>query len=228
MRNQVKINQWLKERNLVCEENFGESLYNLALEYSEKNQVTLESVWKELGVTKQNINYWRYHDQSLTTQLMSKRMAILNAESLFQLSISQRDDLATRAGLSVLDSADTKKSNIKFSHLFAEKLISWNDKPSRLYQSLGIDKTTFYRIKSGVSLRKDTLIILFILMDFTSDEIKEYLKIAGYTLSQSIPREIIISWLLEKDLKSTIGEKCLEQINHLLYDLELPLLQTRK
>lgn len=227
MKNQVKVNQWLKERNLVCEENFGEALYNLALEYSEKNQVTLELVWKKLGVTKQNINYWRYHDQSSTTQLAGKRLVILNAETVFRLDISQKEKLAARTGLSVLDGV-AKKPNIKFSQILTQKLIDWGGKQSHLYQKLGIDKTTFYRIKAGNFLRKDTLITLFILINLTSIEINECLEIAGYTLSQSMPREIIISYFLEQDLENVSSEKRLERINSLLYDLGLPILQTRK
>ena len=226
MKNQVKINQWLKERNLVCEENLGETLYNLVLEYSEKNQVTLESVWKKLGVTKQNINFWRYHDQSSMTQLQLKRNVIENAKGLFNLEEKKVLNLAESAGLTRFVNGTTVAHNTGFSEHFVKRLTEWSGRQKSLYEKAGIDKKMFYRIKSGKNLRKETLLALFLVLELSLDEIQYYLGLAGYTLSYSFPMDIVVLHLMETSSKGIRGDEFLYKINDLLYELGLPLLQS--
>ena len=225
--NQMKIKQWLNERQLVCEKNFGEALYKLAVEYSDDTGSTMSKIWKELGISKQNINFWLYHHKSAASQLNIKRDAIKSAQKLFSLSKAETRELANKAGLGMLRGDFDVKNNKSFSVLFSEKLKQWGGKQRDLYESAGIHKRTFYSIKSGTKLRKESLLALLIVMDLNLSEIQNCLESAGYVLSPSCPSDLLISYLLENDLKEAIGVNKLNAINNLLYDLDEPLLQVR-
>ena len=128
--NQIKVRGWLKDRQLVCEENFGEALYHLAVSHSKKSGMTMMAIWKELGVTKQNVNFLMYHHQSITTKLNVKRKVILNARDLFSLSTTEIQTLASKAGLKMFENNDEDQAYQEFSTLFTEKIkeLGWKTK----------------------------------------------------------------------------------------------------
>jgi hypothetical protein len=64
-------------------------------------------------------------------------------------------------------------------------------------------------------------------MGLAVSEIQLCLQSAGYFLSSSLPTDLLISYLLEHDLKEMSGFERLYAINNLLYELEQPLLEVR-
>lgn len=219
-----KIKKWLKERQILCEENFGEALHDLVVAHSKDSGKTLLSIWKELEITKQNVNYWMYHQRGTTDQLNIKRKVINNARNLFKLSESETRKLANKAGLEILREDFSFAVNNDFVVIFSEKLNKWNGNQKMLYEAVGIHKSMFYRIKSGKNLRKETLLSIFLVMNLTLDEIRICLEAAGYTLSTSLPIDLLICHLLQHDLKEFVGIRRLYEINYLLYELEQPFL----
>lgn len=218
------MNQWLKERNLICEESFGEALYTLAIDYSHENDVSLSSVWDLLGVSKQNINFWKYHDQSSTTHLKLKRNAITNAKIIFQLEESEANELAMKSGI-VWDviRTDAEKEQM-YKSLFASKLKSYTGKKRNLYEAAGLSKTSFHYIITGEKIRKEKLISVLILMGSSKTEIQEILNAAGYCLSKSYLVDIVINYLLLQSSSKDNGIRKLNKINDVLYELGLPLI----
>jgi len=223
--NNQKINQWFKKRNLTCEENFGDALHRLASEYGTGNEVTLEATWGKLGITKQNINAWKYHDQNSMTQLKLKQKTIGNAKTLFNLNETKTSELAKKTGISWSDTSSELERKQLFIAEFASKLKGFNGKQQDLYEQAGIGKRSFYYIKAGEKLRKESLLALLIVMELTKKEIDTLLNLAGYCLSGSHPADIVINALLEEHAFKKDGLKQLNEINEVLYTLELPLIQ---
>jgi hypothetical protein len=117
--------------------------------------------------------------------------------------------------------------NTKFANHFDSLLSDYSGKKSDLYKSALISDRMFRHIKAGRYLRKEPVLALLIVMELSLDDIQRSLKIAGYTLSYSIPSDVVILWILESDTYKHKGAKRLYRINEILYSLELPLLMTR-
>jgi len=83
----------------------------------------------------------------------------------------------------------------------------------------------FQYIKKGAVPSKESLIALAVSMDCGIDIIQDLLKRAGYILSASLPNDVIILWILKN---STNNSNRLQDINHVLYSFDLPLLMTRE
>ena len=62
-------------------------------------------------------------------------------------------------------------------------------------------------------------------MNFDLDEVLACLESSGYTLSPSHPRDILIRFMLEHELKARSGMERLYVVNSSLYELELPRLE---
>lgn len=86
----------------------------------------------------------------------------------------------------------------------------------------------FRYLKNGRYLKKEPLLSLAITMNLNLDDIQSFIKKAGFVLSKSIPNDVIIMWLLEHDERNNNSLNYVSYINEVLYDLELPLLMTRK
>ncbi|MCL1990918.1 MAG: hypothetical protein FWG67_08530 [Defluviitaleaceae bacterium] len=224
--NQIKMKQWLKERDITCEESFADALYRLAVEHKRKHNCTLDEIWKELGISRQNVYYWRKHSNSMMTQVIKKHCVIEHTAELFGLTALETEQLANKAGLARLTEYFQDENNELFSKIFNEKLATWKGKQRILYEHVGMHKATFYRIKQGENLRKEVILALFITMDLSLSEIQQCLRAAGYCLSFSLPVDLLICYLLDHDLKEMSGFERLHIINDLLYELDQPLLET--
>jgi len=219
--NQVKINQWLKERQIDCDESFADALHCLAMAHKRKCNKNLNDIWQELGIHKRNISYWRYHPNSTMTRSIRRQLIIERAVALFSLTEIEAEVLANKAGL-------TRIGQAPFSTVFSEKLRTWGGKHGNLYDHVGIDKRTFYKVKSGKHLRKEVLLALLIAMGLSIADIKQCLAAAGYVLSTSLPTDLLIFHLLEHELKDKSGFERLYVINDHLYEMEQPLLESIK
>ena len=90
-----------------------------------------------------------------------------------------------------------------------------------------IDERMFRHIKSGVYLRKESILALLIAMGQNLVNIQIALKKAGFILSASMYSDTVVIWMMENKLIRNIGTARLASINNVLYDLDLPLLMTR-
>lgn len=82
----------------------------------------------------------------------------------------------------------------------------------------------FYLIKSGRTPNKTTLTALAIALDLNITDINLLLQKAGYVLSTSIAYDMVLRYLIEHDRHK---DNKVMYINHVLIDLDLPLLMTR-
>jgi len=85
----------------------------------------------------------------------------------------------------------------------------------------------FRHIKSGRFLRKEPVLALLIALGLELEDIQFALKKAGFILSDSLPRDSIIIWMLNNESINQKREMRLMQINEILYSLGQPLLMTR-
>jgi len=225
--NKSNFTKWLKSNNLKWEENFGQAIYQLAIDHQEKTNSNLSEIWKNLSVSKQNLNEWMKTCNRSETRLNSKRIVLENAVSFFNLTQEEAIELVETSGMFRFPGGKHPKINDEFSRVFNDRLKSWGGKHRVLIDYMGVDKTTFYRIKSGKHIRKETLLALLILIDLDPKDIRYLLNLAGYDLSKSIPLDIVVIYFLDNKEANWSSFKLLGQINDTLCDLELPLLQSR-
>lgn len=83
-------------------------------------------------------------------------------------------------------------------------------KDSDIYTKAGVSRQTFSKIRSNKNYHpeKDTAICFCIALELNLDESLDLLEKAGYTLSNSIERDVIIKYFVEKKVYSipTIDE----------------------
>jgi hypothetical protein len=82
----------------------------------------------------------------------------------------------------------------------------------------------FYLIKGGRLPNKTSLISLAVALNLNIHDIDSLLPKAGYVLSRSIAYDMVLRWLIEHDNHKS---NRIMHINHVLNELELPLLMTR-
>lgn len=138
---------------------------------------------------------------------------------MFSLNDVEAEALANKAGFSLRTTLDF--------HLYLQALIEKHSKQSeKFYKSAQISERMYYYIKNGVMPSKETLIAILITLGFDVEEIQDILTKGGYRLSESLPNDMIILWML-KNWAFDKNTNRLQRINEVLYDLELPLLMTR-
>ena len=147
-----------------------------------------------------------------------KYKIIRSAEKLFELDKDESENLANKAGLSLQGDKN-----------FAEHLRSLIEKSgcpsSELYNSAQVSERMFQHIKKGSQPSKETLIALAVSMGSGIDEIQDLLRRAGYVLSNSLPNDVIVQWMLKNSANKTF---LLQSMNLVLHDFGLPLLMTRE
>ena len=220
--NNQKVNQWLKERNLICEESFGEALYRLGMTYKRDNGITLTEVWERLGTNRKRVSDWVNHP----TNSMMRTATIINvieaAAKLF--GEEEANTLSYKAGFT---RKLNEKSNVEFKKFLDDKLSLITSTKAELYEQAGIDERAFYRIKTGKHLRKELLLPILITMNLTLEEIAEGLNLAGYCLSSSIPTDLLVTHFIKNRQKYMPHIVLINEINDTLESLDMPLLMSR-
>ena len=178
----------------------------------------MNDVYAAIGASKQEISWWKKHLTRTQTKHNHKYGIIRSAGKLFALNEAETESLANKAGLSLKGDKD-----------FTGHLRSLIEKKGSLFFELPhkaqVSERMFQYIKKGKLPSKETLIALSVPMGLGMSGIQELLKKAGYVLSNSLPNDAIIMWMLKNSPHSA---KCLYDINALLYDFDLPLLMTRE
>lgn len=225
--NRVKFRQWLKKNNLKHENNFGEHLKDLADEYKNITNTSLETIWHQLGVSRRLVHNWIMRPTSIHRFLKQKRELIEKTALLFNLTETEVSLVAKKAGIFILDNIDEELLKEKFSTGFNKKLKSWGGKNRYLYETFGINGKTFDRLKAGIHISRMTLLGILILMELDLEEIVQLLNLAGYQLSEALPVDLVLIHSFKYHTPIFNGIQRLNYINALLDEFELPLIQSR-
>lgn len=217
MNNKLEM-EWLRRNSLYLEKSFVQTFKHMAQKYKlEHNISNVEKVYKLLGIRKQYLSYWEQRTHSLRFKKGHYEL-IENAAKLFMLNEIEKEKLANRAGISMY-----KINN--FDKFFREFLEIKKIKGKKLYEKALISERMYHYICAGKHITKYTLISLGIILNLNYLELNELLMKAGYTFSNSIAYDVIVSYIIKNsNLK---GVKLLDYINDTLYTLNLPLLMTR-
>lgn len=98
---------------------------------------------------------------------------------------------------------------------FTEKLLEHINKkglkPSAVYKRAGIDKGTFSRLSGNrcYSPTKDTAVALALAAELTVQEAADLLSRAGYTLSHSIKRDVLLEYCFSAQIRNVVTVNCL-------------------
>jgi len=249
-----KTDQWLKERDIILDEHFIATLHKYAVNYQKKKLTNLEKVLVLIGINRKTMNYWRNQYTSNQTNKNLKHRVIMNAGSLFGLSYQQTEDLANKAGLSLLymtgkqmmlDAAEFSTEIFPYDetdatviHHHSETKMEFIEQLNNLITLSGrkltdlcydalISERMIHHMRKGQHLRKETILALLITLEQDLENIQLILKKAGYSLSHSLPNDAIIMWLMKHEVCFLNGVNRLLKINDVLDELELPLLMTR-
>lgn len=107
---------------------------------------------------------------------------------------------------------------------FQEALLKYIDDKGltdvEVYKSAEIDRRHFSKIRSNkhYAPRKDTVIKFCLSLSLSIEESKDLLEKAGYALSKSLMRDIIIEFCIRKHIYT------LMEVNEFLYDNNQPIL----
>lgn len=126
--------------------------------------------------------------------------------------------MANKAGL-------TFYSDKSFADALEEILKKHDLKGSICYKKANISERMYQYIAKGRNPTKETALAVSLSLDLTLEEVEILLKAAGYVLSNSLPNDMVVFYLI------THREECesplVFYINEVLQELQMPLLMTR-
>ena len=68
-----RLRAWFATHGITLEENFATALRNYAKAYGRKNGLTIDAVYKKIGVSKQSVSYWRVNPgRTQTKKILNK------------------------------------------------------------------------------------------------------------------------------------------------------------
>lgn len=121
------------------------------------------------------------------------------------------------------DKLFASKADETFSEMLLRLIKDSGEKPATIYKRADIDRQIFSRIKQNKDYQpsKDTVISFAFALKLDLPKTKKLLNTAGYALTNSSKRDVIISFFVEKE------EFDLNQLNETLYDYGQPVLLKR-
>ena len=107
-------------------------------------------------------------------------------------------------------------TNISFVEKLLEHIKNKKMRETQVYKSALMDRRLFSKIISNVYYKpsKDTVIALALALKLSLDEAKDLLERAGYSLSHSITRDIVIEYFLSMRYYN------IRNINAILYEMD--------
>ncbi len=105
----------------------------------------------------------------------------------------------------------------KVESTFVESLLKLilqsGKKDSRVYKDAGVDRRLFSKMVSDYNYRpsKDTVLAFAFSLELNLEQAKKLLKSAGYSLSNSDKRDVILSFCYERGIYN------IKQVNEILY-----------
>lgn len=145
---------------------------------------------------------------------------IINAAEVFELTIEEAEELANKAGLSLV-CLNTEGSFI------VEFFRAHPTKTQELLTKSNVTERMLEYIKKGTHPSKETITAVAISAGLHLNEIQELLKKAGYILSRSLPNDMVVLHFLENHMNFSDSLSLVWQINLVLAELNLPMLGTR-
>ena len=220
------IHTWLNERGLVPAESFFQVLRCHAEKYKKENKLSrIEDVYKSAGICRSQIHYWESHPYSTQTKHSYRHKIIANFAELFNLNETEKEALANSAGLSLIYGIPSNQSL-----LFSLYLASLAGDLKRHTGALSnvVSERMFEYVRKGIIPTKESALALGITLDFSLYDLQISLNRAGYALSNSLPNDIMIKWILQNNDKRLSGMELLQSINETLYKYGFPILMTRE
>ena len=117
-----------------------------------------------------------------------------------------------------------KNKDETFSEKMTRLVEESGEKNSVIYKRAQIDRQLFSRIKKNKDYRpsKDTAVALALALKLNLTKAKDFLASAGYALTNSSKRDVIISFFLENEIFDTY------LLNDYLYEYNQPILFGRQ
>lgn len=215
--NHKLIDSWLSERGLKINKGFADALSEYAKVYKKHNCKSVDEVYFLLGINRHRIYHWRNSFTTSPSSVNLKRSVVKAAGEIFGLENKEIELLANKAGLSVF-------SDYSFTDEFKYIILNFEESNRRLCEISIVSERMFRHIKNGKHLKKESLLSLAISAGADIEKIQSLLKSAGYTLSTSLPGDMVVMWMLLNN-KQCLQNRVL-QINEVLHNLGLPILMT--
>jgi len=211
--------------------------------------ISIGQIYALLGTTNQTVSYWRNNPMNTSTIYQSKYNVILKAGTLFELSNFEQEQLANKAGLSlwpflaksnnnsniILEMSDevfpyseNYQYRLRFIEHFEKVLSTFNGTMMELSNMALISDRHLRHMKNGINLRKESLLAVLVVLGLDVSEIQSILNKAGFALSESLPNDVIVTWMLTNEEKGINTTQWLVRINEELDSLGLPLLLPRE
>lgn len=180
---------------------------------------SIDEVYSLLGISRHQIYKWQKNSTSTQTKKMFKHLTFVAAGEVFGLSSEETEALANKAGLTLHPIGN-------FVEIFGGMLDAYPKSKRHLCEVSFVSDRMFRYIKEGQYSKKGAVLALSISMGQSLDNIQTLLKSAGYVLSESLPNDAVILWILRHTNQPHDGR--VFQINEVLNSLGLPLLMTRE
>ena len=164
---------------------------------------------------------WKSKPEVTQTRNGLKYSAITAAGKLFGLARDELESLANMAGLTLFPDGG-------FTEAFDTMLSNYPRSYKELCEAASVNERMFRHIRSGKHLRKETVLALAIVMCDCVEGIQLLLKKAGFVLSDSLPGDAIVKWVMKNTDKLNPHTAPIDYINHTLEGFGLPVLMTRE
>ena len=113
------------------------------------------------------------------------------------------------------------------NHLLIKALNQSCIKQNLLLEQSNVTERMLEHIKSGMHPSKESILAIAISLGLNIAEIQAMLKSFGYVLSQSLPNDMVVLYLLEHNDCNNKENSLVWYINNTLEELNLPLLGTK-
>lgn len=113
------------------------------------------------------------------------------------------------------------------NHLLIKALNQSRIKQDLLIEQSNVTERMLEYIKSGMHPSKESILAIAISLGLSIAEIQTLLKSSGYILSQSLPNDMVVLYLLEHNNCNNKENSLVWYINNTLEELDLPLLGTK-
>ncbi|MBQ8426892.1 MAG: XRE family transcriptional regulator, partial [Clostridia bacterium] len=106
-----------------------------------------------------------------------------------------------------------KRAESTFVENLLRLILQSGKKDSRVYKDAGVDRRLFSKMISNYNYRpsKDTVLAFALSLELNLEQSKELLSSAGYSLSNSDKRDVILTFCFERGIYK------MKQVNEILY-----------
>lgn len=178
--------------------NMPESFHKCFFRMIKEKRLIWCKVYKRAGVSKQ-----RFYQVKKDLDKIPPRNIIIKLSQGAQLKEDETNELLLKAGYVPL-ARDEENGLEYFAHLLSQKRQEKGITEEEVCKRVGIEKSTMRKLQNNPHQRpyRETAIRLCVGCGLDFDDSEELLNLLGYTFSDSIQREIIITYFLKKNTYS--------------------------